>query len=65
MKSLEIEIREIQEDEPPEVDLEKAPFSKLGDIYLLGKHRLLCGDSTKIMEGYEKIIHKDINKELF
>lgn len=50
LKSLEIEIGEIQEDEPPEVDLEKEPFSKLGDIYLLGKHRLLCGDSTKVRD---------------
>ena len=23
------------------------PISKLGDIYVLGKHRLMCGDSTK------------------
>ncbi len=28
-------------------ELEKEPFSQFGDIYILGKHRLLCGDSTK------------------
>jgi DNA modification methylase len=31
-------------DEVP--DLPPAPVSRLGDIYLLGRHRLLCGDST-------------------
>jgi DNA modification methylase len=36
---------EIEEDEPPEVD-ESNVVSKLGEIYQLGKHRLMCGDST-------------------
>ena len=30
------------EDEIPVV-----PFSELGDVYVLGKHRVMCGDSTK------------------
>ena len=50
------EPQEVQEDdfdeEPPE-----EPTSKLGDIYQLGEHRLMCGDSTnaehvaKLMDG--------------
>ena len=46
---------EIIEDEVPEVPEE--PKSKLGDIYQLGNHRLMCGDSTseedvaKLMDG--------------
>jgi DNA modification methylase len=36
----------VMEDEPPEVDEESAPFTQRGDIYLLGNHRLMCGDST-------------------
>lgn len=36
---------EIIEDEAPEPQPEA--ISKLGDIWLLGKHRLMCGDSTK------------------
>ncbi|OPZ41352.1 MAG: Modification methylase DpnIIB [Bacteroidetes bacterium ADurb.BinA104] len=41
-------------DEPAEVveddfeaELPEEPKSKLGDIYQLGRHRLMCGDSTK------------------
>ena len=29
-----------------EVELPEVPKSKLGDIYQLGKHRLMCGDSA-------------------
>ncbi|MCD2347201.1 site-specific DNA-methyltransferase [Clostridium guangxiense] len=28
----------------------KEPITKLGDIWLLGKHKLICGDSTKISD---------------
>ena len=38
---------EIIEDEPPEVEPEKPAKSKLGEIYQLGEHRLMVGDSTK------------------
>ena len=40
------EPQEIVEDEPPEVDEESEPITKLGDIWQLGRHRLMCGDST-------------------
>jgi len=40
------------EDEVPETPEE--PISKLGDIWNLGKHKLICGDSTKL-ETYEKL----------
>lgn len=32
--------------EAPVPDVPKKPKSKVGDIYQLGKHRLMCGDST-------------------
>ena len=38
------EEKEIVEDEVPDVPDE--PKAKLGDIYQLGNHRLMCGDST-------------------
>lgn len=42
----EEEEAEIVEDEAPEVDEEAPPVTKLGDIWQLGRHRLMCGDST-------------------
>lgn len=41
------------EDAVPEVPNE--PTTKLGDIYQLGNHRLMCGDSTSIDDG-EKLM---------
>ena len=40
------EPEEVVEDEAPEVDESEPPKSKLGGVYQLGKHRLMCGDST-------------------
>ena len=42
----EIPAFEGDEDDVPEPPAE--PITKLGDIWLLGKHRLMCGDSTMI-----------------
>lgn len=36
---------EVEEDEAPEVSSEP-PVSQLGSIYQLGRHRVMCGDST-------------------
>ena len=49
----EEEEKEIMEDEVPEVPEE--PKAKLGDIYQLGNHRLMCGDSTSI-ENINKLL---------
>ena len=42
----EEEETEVVEDEAPEVDEDAEPIAKLGDIWQLGRHRLMCGDST-------------------
>lgn len=53
----DVEETEIVEDEAPEVDEESEPICKLGDIWQLGNHRLMCGDSTdkatveRLMDG--------------
>lgn len=50
--------KEVKDDDfDVEKELEKPTFSKTGDIWTLGRHRLICGDSTKeetyriLMEG--------------
>jgi DNA modification methylase len=46
-----------KEDELPRIDVAAAPVSQLGDLWLLGDHRLLCGDArdpaayTALMAG--------------
>lgn len=52
------EDKEIKEDDfDVEEELAKPTFTKAGDIWTLGRHRLICGDSTKeetyksLMEG--------------
>ena len=44
----EEEPTEVVEDEAPEIDDTEPPVAKLGDVWQLGRHRLMCGDSTKI-----------------
>lgn len=53
------EPKEIVEDEIPEIEEDNIK-SKLGDIYELGNHILMCGDSTK-KEDIEKLLN---NKEV-
>ena len=52
---VEAEETEIVEDEVLEVDEEAEPITKLGDIWQLGRHRLMCGSS---------LAHDDIDKLL-
>lgn len=47
----------VVEDEAPEVDEESEPITKMGDIWQLGRHRLMCGSSLaqadidKLLDG--------------
>jgi DNA modification methylase len=63
---LEPEVVEGLTDEDAVPDVPDEPTTKLGDIYQLGQHRLICGDSTnlsdvdKLMQGvYPDLIHTD------
>ena len=53
-------------DEDAVPDVQDEPVSKLGDVWLLGKHRVMCGDSTSIdsvealLEGRKaQMVHTD------
>lgn len=54
---VEDEAKSTEEDEIPEVEEGVEPTTKIGDIWQLGNHRLVCGDSTnaetvkKLMNG--------------
>lgn len=50
--SLERDVLEDEFDEEEELPVN--PYSKKGDIFILGKHRLMCGDST-IKEDVDKL----------
>jgi len=49
------------EDAVPEVPAE--PVSKLGDVWVLGKHRVMCGDSTSI-DAVERLMAGQLADQL-
>ena len=57
---------EVKEDEAPAVDESEPPKSKLGEIYQLGRHRVMCGsatdeaDATNLLDGSDiNLVHTD------
>lgn len=50
-------------DEDAVPDLPEEPKTKLGDIYILGNHRLMCGDSTSI-DAVEKLMNGQLADQL-
>jgi DNA modification methylase len=55
---LEPEVVDGLTDEDAVPELPDEPKSKLGDIYILGNHRLMCGDSTSL-DAVEKMMDGD------
>ena len=53
----DVDIESIEEDNY-EAELPEEPKSKLGEIYKLGNHRLMCGDSTN-ENDVEKLMNND------
>ncbi len=53
---MEPDIDEVFEDDfDPNDHVPEIPYTEYGDLYLLGEHRLLCGDSTKA-EDIQKLV---------
>jgi site-specific DNA-methyltransferase (adenine-specific) len=50
-------------DENAVPDVPEEPKTKLGDIYILGNHRLMCGDSTSI-DSVEKLMNGQLADQL-
>jgi DNA modification methylase len=61
---IEEEPSEVFQDEVPEVDMEEVAKTKLGDLWQLGKHRLLCGSSTE-QKDVDKLLDGKHSKLLF
>jgi len=55
---LEPELIEGLTDEDAVPDVPDEPKTKIGDIYQLGNHRLMCGDSTSI-DAVEKLVNNN------
>jgi len=54
---------EVVEDEAPEVS-DEPPVSKLGEIYQLGRHRIMCADST-VKENVELLMNGEKTDMVF
>jgi DNA modification methylase len=50
-------------DEDAVPDVPEEPKTKLGDIYILGNHRLMCGDSTSV-DAVEKLMDGQLADQL-
>jgi DNA modification methylase len=53
LEPLDVEELDIEEQAIPEP--QEDPISKLGDVWVLGNHRLMCGDSTSV-DDVEKLM---------
>lgn len=59
LEPLDLSDVEVEEDEAPEVSSEP-PVSKLGEVYQLGRHRVMCGDSTDQKLGDQMFNYGDV-----
>ncbi|EMN5285260.1 MULTISPECIES: site-specific DNA-methyltransferase [Gammaproteobacteria] len=53
-----------QTDEDAVPELGETPISRPGDIWIMGKHRVLCGDAT-VVEGYDRLMQGDAADMVF
>lgn len=60
IKDFEIEVADKFQGDPDEIpEVPEEPKTKLGDIYQLGAHRLMCGDSTSI-DAVERLMNGEL-----
>ncbi len=58
---------DLNEADQPEANLPEVPtepVTQLGDLWLLGKHRLLCGDATE-QQSYTSVLDGELAKVIF
>lgn len=61
----EVEVVKIDEvEELPKTDLSLKPTTRKGDVWLMGEHRLMCGDSTMIDDVEKLTLKKTIDMVL-
>ena len=53
-----------QEDDLPPIDAEATPVSRLGDLWVLGEHLLLCGDALHA-ESYGRVMGTEKARMMF
>ncbi len=53
-----------QADEIPKLEEGQAPISRLGDLWLLGPHRLLCGNALE-SESYQRLLKGQLAQMVF
>lgn len=62
MESIEEDLRQAEDDDfNLEDNVPEEPFSQRGDLWILGKHRLVCGDSTQPKDVEILMDHKKAN----
>ena len=61
---IEEEPSEVFQDEVPEIGMQEVAKTKLGDLWQLGKHKLLCGSSTE-QKDVDKLLDGQHSKLLF
>ena len=47
LEPLDLSEIDVEEDEAPELNETAPPISRLGEVYQLGRHRIMCGSSTE------------------
>ena len=53
-----------QEDELPAIETENPPVTRPGDLWILGEHRLYCGDALQA-ESYDRLLGTDKAQMMF